>query len=94
MSEPNEHDNECPRNPVHGFRAAVEACNRLTSRAETEVPPADRLAAASLLNGLQYFANHGGWANVTLANLAEYTALHDDTAPTSCNCKGSSTIRW
>lgn len=86
-----EHESACPLHPGHALRHAVDATARLIAGQD-----ADRLPSASLLNALEYFAGRGGWEDVTLLEVAQYSNLMDDRFIGMCSChrKGRSKLNW
>lgn len=80
------HDETCRLSAVHWLRHAIAACTRV-SVADDQRVNADRLAAASLLNALEHFADHHGWAGVTLRDVAEYATLMGDKSSPGCTCR-------
>jgi hypothetical protein len=85
-----EHDIDCPLYPAHWLRHALSAVQLLVDGDSEGV--ADRLSAASLLNSLDYFANHNGWENVRLRDVADYaTLMSEDDFP--CDCIGPTKLR-
>jgi hypothetical protein len=87
-----EHDIDCPLYPAHWLRHSLSAVQQLV--AGDPEADADRLSAAALLNALDYFANHGGWENVTLRNVADYATLMSEEQFPPCDCIGRSKLRW
>ncbi|MGY2127463.1 hypothetical protein [Blastococcus sp. SYSU DS0617] len=87
-----EHDEDCPLYPQHWLRHALSAVQQLT--ADDPEDDVDRLSAASLLNALDYFANHHGWEGVTLRNVADYATLMEEDKFPLCDCKGPSRLTW
>lgn len=71
--------------PRYWLQHAVAALEMLTTSAES-LPNPDRLAAASLLNGLEHFAGRDDWRSVTLADLTRYSSLMGEKFTQCCTC--------
>jgi hypothetical protein len=84
----NEHDAQCPLNPWHWLRHAVAAIETVMGGDPDE--SADRLAAASLVNGLSYYARSDEWETVTLKDVANYSTLmgkgQEERLAAFCTC--------
>lgn len=88
MTDNGVHEPGCGLDPVHFLDHAVGALERLASGSKEEAENADRLSAASLLNGLNHFIGQPGWRTVTLLDLALFATLMDEEKfPFLCRCR-------
>lgn len=79
-----EHEPGCVLDPVHWLRHAVAAINLQLN--DPTRPNPDRLAAASLLNALEHFAEQENWRTTNLLEVAQYASLMGETFASSCTC--------
>lgn len=84
--DPGEHKAGCPLDPVRWLRHAIAACTQAMATGE-EQANADRLAAASLLNALEHFADRDDWSTTTLRDVANYSSLMGNKFDSWCTCR-------